>query len=243
MTADAGVRLNADSELRAGYLFGRVDVERGIGALILPEFGGLERRTHILLRHDSQTGPFAPTRACWRPSSTGTGIATRFGTGGFSQLDGRASLFYAVAQRGPCVRAVRRRDVVWHRGAHSLQVFARRAVPVCPATRTMSFAGTTIFWRGRLPARSRSAPGPHRRADRMRRCSRCGIGLRQVGCGTGTRQPWRRTRPGHADRSGVGADCVQQGRRIAILLSDGSYRSNSMKRRASTSAVARSRGG
>ena len=99
VTADAGVRLNADTELRVGYIFGRVDVERGIGALILPEFGGLERRTHVLLRHDSQTGPFAPARGLlavveyshWdrNPSLPGT----------FDQLDGRSSLFHSLGRR------------------------------------------------------------------------------------------------------------------------------------------------
>ncbi len=97
--ADAGVRLNEDTELRAGYIYGRVDLERGIGSEILPEFGGLERRTHILLRHDSQTSPFAPI------SGLLGGIEYRYWDhnpireGGFGQLEGRGSLFYRVRRR------------------------------------------------------------------------------------------------------------------------------------------------
>ena len=99
MTADAGVRLNADTELRAGYIFGRVDVERGIGAPILPEFGGLERRTHVLLRHDSQTSPFAPTRGLLGVVEYSYWDRNPIREGGFSQLEGRSSLFHSVGRR------------------------------------------------------------------------------------------------------------------------------------------------
>ena len=142
--ADAGVRLNEDTELRAGYIYGRVDLERGIGSEILPEFGGLERRTHILLRHDSQTSPFAPI------SGLLGGIEYRYWDhnpireGGFGQLEGRGSLFYRV----------RSRDRVFVQFGGGTSFGAGAPVPYkftlgglyrLSGTRTMSFEGTTIF--------------------------------------------------------------------------------------------------
>jgi NTE family protein len=99
MTADAGVRLNADTELRAGYIFGRVDVERGIGAAILPEFSGLERRTHVLLRHDSQSRPFAPSSGLLAVVEYSYWDRNPIREGGFGQLDGRSSVFHAIGTR------------------------------------------------------------------------------------------------------------------------------------------------
>ena len=80
-------------------LFGRVDVERGIGSVILPEFGGLERRTHILLRHDSQTSPFAPASGLLGGVEYSSWDRNPIGTGGFSQLEGRGSLFHTVRSK------------------------------------------------------------------------------------------------------------------------------------------------
>ena len=93
------MRLNADTELRAGYLYGRVDLERGIGSEILPEFGGLERRTHILLRHDTQTSPFAPANGLLGGVEYRYWDRNPIREGGFSQLDGRASVFHTVRSK------------------------------------------------------------------------------------------------------------------------------------------------
>ena len=227
--ADAGVRLNADTELRAGYIYGRVDLERGIGSEILPEFGGLERRTHILLRHDSQTSPFAP--------ASGLLGGIEYSVLG-SQSDSGGRLQPA---RGPRVAVLYRAQqgiVCSCSSAAEPRLARQRRFPTssrsadcsgCPATRTTSFEGTTIFLAGPATCTVSVGSRTSSAADLCDAGARCGIGLRHVGCGTGTRQPWRRTRPGHADRSGVGADCVQQGRRIAILFSDGPYSSNSMR--------------
>jgi len=92
------VRLNADTELRAGYVFGRVDVERGIGAAILPEFAGLERRSHILLRHDSQTSPFAPSKGLLAVVEYSYWDRNPIREGSFGQLDARSSVFHAVGR-------------------------------------------------------------------------------------------------------------------------------------------------
>ena len=128
--ADAGVRLNADAELRAGYLYGRVDLERGIGSEILPEFGGLERRTHILLRHDSQTSPFAPTSGVLGGIEYSV-LGSQPDPGGRLQPARGPSIGVSCrAQARSRVRAVWRRDVVWHRSADSVQVHARWSVPV-----------------------------------------------------------------------------------------------------------------
>ncbi len=129
MTADAGVRLNADTELRAGYIFGRVDVERGIGALILPEFGGLERRTHVLLRHDSQTGPFAPAGGLLAVVEYLVLGSQPDPAGRFQPARRPVVAIPFPGQARPGVRALWRRHLVWQRGASALQICARRAVP------------------------------------------------------------------------------------------------------------------
>ena len=96
-TADAGLRVSADSELRVGYTFGRVEAERGIGAVILPEFAGAERNTHILYRHDGQTSAFAPSRGLlaitqlvfWDRNPTAPDL-------NFAQFDAKGSYFRTV---------------------------------------------------------------------------------------------------------------------------------------------------
>ncbi len=143
--ADAGVRLNADTELRAGYLYGRVDLERGIGSEILPEFGGLERRTHILLRHDTQTSPFAP--------ASGLLGGVEYLVPGITIPSGRAASASSMAE-GRCSIPCAARIVCSCSLAAGRRLARQRRFPTssrsadcsgCPATRTTSFEGTTIF--------------------------------------------------------------------------------------------------
>ena len=170
---DAGVRLNADTELRAGYLYGRVDLERGIGSDILPEFGGLERRTHILVRHDSQTSPFAPTGGLLGGVEYRTGITIRFGraASASSRAGRRSSIPCAAGIVCSCSSAAGRRLARQRRFPTS----SRSAdCSGCPATRTMSFEGTTIFLPVRatcvvsVGCRTSSAAGCMRRWSSMR---------------------------------------------------------------------------
>ena len=85
----------------------------------------------------------------------------------------RVAVLYR-AQQGSCVRAVRRRDLVWHDSAGSLQVHARRTVPAVRLRERRVSRGPLSSWRCRLHAtvsagsRTSSAAGCMRRWCSMR---------------------------------------------------------------------------
>ena len=147
MIAHAGVRLNADTELRAGYIFGRVDVERGIGARSSRSSAGwsAERTScsattarQARLRRPRSVGrrrrpvPGSQSHPCGRfPPARGPVVAVPF-----------------PGQTRPGVRPVCRWHLVWQRRCPSPTSFPSSGCTGCPGTRTTSFAGTTTCWRG-----------------------------------------------------------------------------------------------